>query len=414
MINQNSFNTTPNGTTIVNIDDVINLPTTLLIDQQHTPFIDNIIRLNPNINTFILSAGKYNIINVFQIFTNNIRLLGKTGDAKDVHIFQTQNFDGLDLNASNVVIQDISFHCLFSKKVCATIAMANNTVISGCHFYGAPDYFCIFYAGPSNLIEGESTLNGYTNYNLDTGNIFYNNVIYTSYTGDSVSFSLQYKSQFVGNYIRGGKVAIYMCRTTNVYNNVFSDSTTNGLYVSLPSDNLSIIGNKIYSSSHSGIRISNQMEHGPFTPYNYNILIKHNIIFGSKIYGIELNYLNGISIIDNKLLSGQTMGIYSFNGTNITIKNNKIAYFNYAVYFEKTNNSIIDSNTITSVFPNLGKNSIKIVNDIISINNAISNNIINGQLLYDVIVNGNINNPVTNNIINVYPSLDQEYLYNVT
>lgn len=410
---KNKFNTTPDGTSIVNINDVINLPTTITINPTHTPYIDNIIILNPTKTIFILSKGTYKLVNVFNLSKNGVHIIGQTGNAADVIIQQTSNLDGIDMSGKNIVLQDITIQCTYSQKVCLTVSDATNTVVAGCKFYCAPDFFGIYYAGPHSLREGQTTLDGYNNYVLDTGNVFYNNAVYTSYTGDSVSFSLQYKAQFVGNYIRGGKVAVYMCRTTNVYNNTITDSTSNGIYVSLPSDNLSIIGNKIYNSTYSGIKLSNQLEHGAFPTYSYNILIKHNTIFGSKFYGIEMGFCDNIKILNNKIMHGQSMGIYSYAGKNLIIKNNKIAYFNFAVFLELNSDSIIDSNVITSIFPVLASNSIKIVTNPNCINNTVSNNIFNGQHKSVVLAGTNTFNIDSNNTINILYSINDENLYNV-
>jgi hypothetical protein len=257
----NSFNTTPDGTTVVDVNSVINLPTTLIIDSTTTPYIDNIILLNPTITTFIFKAGNYKLVNILKITKNNIKFVGQTGISTDVQIKQTMNFDGILLQADDIVLQDITIDCTFSTRNCLIVASANNTLVAGCCFYCCNDTFGIYYAGPSTLVQGQPTLDAYFNYTLDIGNIFYNNVVYSNYSGDSISFSLQYNSQFVNNFTRGGKVAIYMCRTCNVYNNTIIDSITNGIYISLPSDNLTFNCNKIYDSTYSGITIKNQQEH---------------------------------------------------------------------------------------------------------------------------------------------------------
>ena len=220
-----------------------------------------------------------------------------------------------------------------------------------------------------------------------------------------MSFSLQYKGQFVGNFVRGGKLALYMCRTTNVYNNTFTDSTTNGIYVSFPSDNISIIGNKIYNTTYSGIVMKNQIEHGTFTPYIYNIIVQLNTIFNSHMYGIELNNANTVIIKNNKIVSGQTMGIYSYNGKNLLMTLNNISYFNYGIYLEQTSNSNIQSNTLNSIFNSNGSNAIKIFNS--SSDTVVSNNIC-GQYTSTLISDGGTNDNISSNNINSYYTLNQE------
>ncbi len=407
-MSQNSFNTTPDGNTIVTINSGLEMAsTTLILDSSTTPNIDNIFVDNPTITTFIFNAGTYNLTDDLKILVDGIQMLGATGYAKDVHIVQqTSGQDGIVIKANDVVLQDMSIHCPFSGTSCLITADCNNSVVSGNYFYGCNDHFAIYYAGPSSLAVGQSTLDGYTNYTLDEGNVFYKNVVYSDYSGDSISFSLQYLSQFVGNFIRGGKVAIYMCRTTNVYNNTIVNSTSNGIYVSLPSDNLSIICNKIYHSTYSSIKISNQVEHGSFTSYNYNIVVQHNKIHDARLYGMELNYCVGITVKNNKLDEGDNMGIYCYSGDYITIQSNKIAYFNFGLWLEATTNSLVDCNTIMSVYPDLGQNGIKLTSD--STSNSVTNNTLYGKYQYDLIADSGSNDTVSGNVTIPYYTLTQE------
>lgn len=406
MLSSNCFNTTPNGTTVISINDVINLPNTMIVDSKNMPYIDNIILLNPNITTFIFEPGNYKLINILKIKKDNIKFVGKTGISVDVQIEQINNFDGIALMANNIVLQNILVKCVHSGKQCLITASANNTVVAGCCFICADDTFGVYYAGPSDLVEGKNTLDGYFSGKLDTGNVFYNNIVYSKYSGDSVAFCLQYNSQFVGNFVRGGKVAIYMCKICNVYKNKLMNSTTNGFYVSLPSDNINIICNKIFKPAYSAIVIKNQLEHGAFESYKYDIAIKHNMIFGSMFYGIEVN--NGIDIIisKNNIIAGESMGIYAYSTNRIQILNNKIAYFTFGVYLEHCEYITVKGNNIMSEFPSIGNTSIKITTD--STNIDVTNNNIQGQYKYDLITNSGINNIVSNNDITPYYTLADE------
>lgn len=411
----NRFNTAADGTTVVDVNTFLNQPTTMLLDPVQIPYIDNIFTQYPTITTFVFKPGTYKITRVLSITKPGIKLLGLTGQAKDVHITQTAAKDGIAIRRNNVILQDISVQCVISKMVCLTVAGCSNTVVAGCHFYGTNDYFDIYYAGPTGLTEGNSTLDAYNNFNLDTGNVFYNNIVYSSWQGDSVSFSLQYNGKFTKNFIRGGKVAVYMCRSSNIYNNIICDSTTNGFYVSLPSDNTLIIGNKISNVTYSAVKVANQMEHGTFTPYDYNILIKHNTLFDSGTFGIELNDSYAIDIVDNDIVSGQTVGVYALRSMNILVKNNSIAYFNYGVYFTNVSGCKILSNKIISIYPKLGTGGIKLENNIYTISNVINNNTFMGQYKYATTILGDASNTASNNTIQPYYTIDDERrVYNVT
>lgn len=402
----NQFNTTPNGTTVVDVSSVISLSTTLVLSATTTPYIDNIIALNPGIKTFIFNPGTYSMINILKIQTDDIQFVGYTGIAKDVQIIQTVNYDGILLQANNIVLQDITITCIFSGRCALIAASANNTLVSGCTFYCTHDTFGIYYAGPSGLAAGQSTLTAYTNYTLDTGNIFYNNIVYSDYSGDSVSYSLQYDGQFVKNFIRGGKVALYMCRNINMYNNTLVDSTSNGIYISFPSDNLTLLNNTISNTTYSSIIMKNQIEHGTFTPYSYNILIRYNTIFGSKFYGIEMNNASDITIIDNNIVAGKVYSIYSYASDTLTISTNKIAYFSTGIFFEDTHNCNVISNNMMSMFPDLGQNGIKLTNT--STGSTIDTNMMQGKYVYDLIADSGTGNTVSSNTVSPYYTMDDE------
>lgn len=412
MTTPNKFNTTPDGTTVIDVNSVLTNSTTLVLSADTTPFIDNIMTLNPTITTFVFQAGAYSMVNAFWITNPGIQLLGMTGNPNDVIITQTGNADGIVINADHTILQSISVICQQSGQVCLTAESANNTVVSNCYFTGASDTFTIYYSGPTTLTQGASTLNGYANYTLDTGNVFYQNVIYTSYSGDSVSFSLQYNGQFVGNVIRGGRLAVYMCRTVNIYNNQITDSNSHGMYVSFPSDNLSIIGNSIYGSTYSAIKMSNQMEHGAFTTYPYNIIIQCNTLFNSGLYGLDLNYADGLQIQNNTLTVGQTMGIYMYSCTNTVMQSNKIAYFNYGFWLEASNNCTVQNNTIMSIYPKNGQIGVNITLNSSSI--TVSGNTIMGPYLAQIIFDQGTTDTVgTNPITTAYTYNNETSVYKV-
>lgn len=408
----NKFNTAPNGNTVVDVTTILNEPTTLILDAKTTPFIDGIISLNPTKTTFVFSPGIYKLNSVLTIRRDNIRFIGLTNNARDAQIIQANNLDGIAIRSNNVLFQNIYLKCNHLGKVCLTGATTNNTVIAGCYFYGASDTFTMFFAGPSGLTEGISTINAYNNYTLDTGNRIYNNVFYSNFSGDSVSFSLQYKSHFACNYVRGGKVAVYMCRTCNIYNNIIADSTSNGIFVSFPSDTLSIVANKIINSYYSGLVCRDQMEHGAFTRYDYNIMIRNNMIFGSRSYGIELNNATNLNINNNKIVSNNTMGVYSYNGAKLNIKYNKIAYFRYGIFLEKNIDTLVNNNNIMSVYPLLGDNGVKITND--SSKTSVSDNTLWGEYKYNLIANSGIDNTIgINPITQLYTIQDERKMYDL-
>ena len=152
--------------------------------------------------------------------------------------------------------------------------------------------------------------------------------------------------------------------------------------------------------------MANQIEQGAFTAYDYNITVRNNTIFNSKIYGIELNYANGVAFYNNSVIYSASMGIYSYQGTNLTIKYNKVAYFTYAVWLEMTTNSLVEHNKIMSIYPALGQNGIKLTST--SSGNTVSCNEMYGQFVYDITADSGSGDTVGVNPNIPYYTLQQE------
>ena len=368
--------------------------------------IDNILIDNPTIDTFIFEPGMYYLTKILKITRPNVNFTGTT-NAKDIHIFQTNvNQDGINVISHFFYMSNISVHVEHPAYVALIVANAHNSIIENCYFYGNPTTFTVYYAGPS-VNAGIDTINAYNNNNLDKSNIFRNNVVYSKWSGDSVSFSLQLNGTFFKNIIRGGKVAVYMCKRTTIRNNVIYDSTSHGVYLSLPSHNVTINKNKIYECANSAIIIKDQVEHGVFVPTPYNINISENFLYDAKFNGIEANNLITATLNNNKLLSSDNNGFYFLNCSDVRIISNTIAYFNVAFWLENTNNCTIDNNSVYSVYPSYGNNVVKFVN---SIDNTVSNSNINGTMATNTFYGGNTvnNNTISNDIYNQYYSYNNE------
>lgn len=369
--------------------------------------IDTIFTTLPGVNTFIFDKGNYYLNDALLINKNNIVFKSAYCTARDVHIFQNNSQkDSIVINNCNgTKLIGISIHNTHVGKIALTLASVNYSLVESCNIYGNSDTFSVYYAGPKNLTAGQSTLSAYTNKELDNINVFRKNVVYAKWSGDSVSFSLQKNSNFTDNIIRGGKVAVYMCSGCAIENNIIYDSTTNGIYLSFPSDNITIANNKIYECQASAIKMANQVEHGPFTPFNYSIKVSDNKIYDAKFYAIELNYAREITIIDNNFVSTDIYGIYCYQCHNIRVTGNTISYFTVGVWFEAGTNIYIYYNKFNSVYPDESNNVVKMVQ---SSNGAINDNLIHGNIKYDIFA---IDNTNTNIDIGTNPIKDY-YTYN--
>jgi len=372
--------------------------------------IDDILTANPKANKFIFLDGNFYITKVLRIDRSMTEFTSLSKDCTKVHIFQKDpTKDGILIrNVVQVLFKYISVHVTFDSKVALTVAGCNLTKVEDNHFYGNQNYFTIYYTGNTDLTPGEDVLNAYSTNDMPYGNVFRHNVVYSSWGSDCIAFCMQRNSLFTKNIIRGGKVAAYMCKNSYITSNVIYDSTSQGIYVSLPSHNLQIKYNKIYECKFSGIKLANQKEHGEFPATPYNMTIRENYIYDSKLYAIELNDAINVNIINNKFIGTDTFGIYCLRSENINIKDNKLSYFQSGVWSEMSKNINILENKFYSVYPDLANNVFKIVN---SSNSVIENNEINGQIKYSLfdISKDSVNTKNNNNIVNTWYKYPEEY-----
>ena len=110
--------------------------------------------------------------------------------------------------------------------------------------------------------------------------------------------------------------------------------------------------------------------------------ISENKIVDPQTSDIEINDGMGIILENNSLISASVYGIYALRSSNLTIRNNRIAYFNVSVWFESVINSLIKGNLIMSVFPNEGSNAVKMSKD--STGNVVQDNTVKGRIKYDI------------------------------
>jgi len=356
------------------------------INVKQNSNIDDIIINNPKTKIFKFREGDYFLNDILLITEKDIKFKG-IGDASKINIYQNNvNKDGLDIEGDNFVMENISIHVPHDDKIAITVAGCNNTIIKKCIIYGNANTFSIFYAGPQ-IHAGEETINAFMENNLDNGNKFLNNIVYSKWSGDAISFSLQSNGEFYNNIVRGGKLAVYMCRNTIVKNNVIYDSTSEGIYISLPSQNVKILNNKIYECESSAIKTADQLEHGIIVfSDNHNISISKNKIRDSGVNCIELNNAKCMTIDNNKITGTNNILLYSLNSREIFFSNNDCAYFKIAIWLEKSYKNIISDNKFYSLYPYQSEYIIQYYS---SKENEMINNTIRGMFQNEELVNGN-------------------------
>ena len=300
----------------------------------------------------ILEKGTYSLGQTLVLEKEGTRIMGATGIAEDVHLIQESNQDGIVIRGKNIALHGISVHVKTGENICLVNQSSHWTDVQNCTFYGSDQYFAVYYVGPEHLLAGQETIVAYQNGALDSNNIFDNNIIYATWTGDSVSFSLQKNGSFRNNLVRGGKVAIYMCKTCQVTNNYVTDSTTNGIFVSLPSVDLMINENFVSRCVQSGISIRKQLEHGDYNDLVNNITLKGNIILDTQFHGMEINDCHQVVVSGNEVKVVKEDGIYLLHSSDAMVNNNVIINARTGIVMDITSGpGQVKNNQIYSIEP---------------------------------------------------------------
>lgn len=371
--------------------------------------IDDLLRWYPSIRKFYFSPGNYYLTRQFDIKTQGIIFESTTKDSKDVHLFQlTPTINGLNIEADNVSLKNISIHCEHDDSICLTVSNASRTSVTGCRFFGSQNNFTIYYAG-KRYLDGNELLNGYLSKNMDSSNIFDNNIVYTQWSGDAVSFSLQYNGTVRNNVVRGGKLAIYCCRDTFVTHNLISDSTSQGIYLSTPTSNVRISNNRIMDSTAAAIKIDKQREHPLLEAESESIDVSNNYLVDSKYFGIEVADTKNFVLSSNKIYWTVDVGIYMLRSSHGVLDKNIIAHYNKGIVFDvETKNILMTSNWLASIYPEEAQHSILLEVD--TSDNVIRENKISGETKSDQIKNLGTNTIVDNTILKYHQHEDEQTL----
>lgn len=289
----------------------------------------------------------------------------------------------------------------------------NYCTVSNCYFYGNSDYFTIIMAGPQ-VQAGQDTLVAFQENKLDTFNRFINNVVYSSWSGDAVSFSLQSKSVFNNNIIRGGKVAIYMCRDSVVTHNTVYDSSSEGFFISLPCIDVIVANNTIRSVEASGIKVSKQLEHGSYDFADYGLRILKNRL-ERCLLGFAINYLHDGYIFENSVVDSGHSCFYLVDCQKVSIEKNEFAGFTTAVNIFFSREVSLVNNKFYSIYPREANMFAILIdtNQSYLIDNIIGGNFTGFHLIRDIYdedseYGEHIENVYNNNILDPFYQHDEE------
>ena len=122
---------------------------------------------------------------------------------------------------------------------------------------GNSDTFAVYLTG-RRVPAGEESVQSVVAEDLGMFNEFSNNVVYSTWGGDSTSLALMGNLRVRNNVMRGGRCALYMLNDTIVTGNHVLDSVSQGFYIALPSSNLYLGFNTVRNATYAGITVAGE------------------------------------------------------------------------------------------------------------------------------------------------------------
>jgi len=226
-----------------------------------------------------LKDGVYELMSTIHIDVPGITIKGESKE--NVRIIQTSDLDVCNVLKDNVTIENITFDARTSHSAFAQAAGVNKSEVKNCIFYGGTGaYFTVFFPG-TNVRGRNRTHIAYDG--LSKGNKFIDNYVICGikeHQIDDVSFSLQSDAEFTGNTIENGMLAVFMTKNTQVKYNTIANSNHDGVFISLPTEDLIFEGNKIKHAAANYLVIGTNGEHGGGNITSRNITIRYNKMIG--------------------------------------------------------------------------------------------------------------------------------------
>ncbi|MDQ1236289.1 competence protein ComGC [Paenibacillus sp. SORGH_AS306] len=270
--------------------------------------------------------GIYDVNTTLQIDLEDTIIRGQSRDGVVLRQTQAPN-DLVVIRADRVHISNLTLDTYtYNAGATLVVADANQVIVQDSLFKGSERIFAVYFAGPS-VAAGQDTLAAVESGTLDDGNQFLRNEVYSHYAGDGLSFSLQKNGLVQHNTLHNAVLAFYMCRNSEVSNNLINDSPGVGIHYSMPAYDNIIRDNEIYRSLGSGIRASANLEHPvPTTALYEGLLIEHNIIKDTRSFGIELDQVGSRTRIQrNTIRQTDFSGIIVLRSYDLRIHNNQLS-----------------------------------------------------------------------------------------
>lgn len=357
--------------------------------------LDNIFSVYSDVACFYLEKGDYTLTKELEIVSDNIKLIGLTDNPDDVKIRQlTNNKNVLHVRANNASIQNISFYASQGDSVCLSQRNSNWINIEDSIFYGNDTAYSVIFSGSQ---QNSNVIDAYKNNEFSLNNIFDNNIVY-SLCGLCISISFQNYISVRDNLFRGGKLEQFLNRSSIFTHNIFHNSSSHGIFISLPSNDITINNNFIKNTTEASIKVNLSNDYLSEKDTITGIVIENNLIVDCKYIGIEVVNSNNINIGNNILKWIGEFGVFFLSTVNSSISANNIIQSRRGIHIDNScDNNLLLGNNIHSIYTSISEHAIAL--EATTLNNTISNNNIYGEYSSVAIKNISDSNTESNNTI---------------
>lgn len=364
-----------------------------IINKVMMPILDNLLLAYPDSKNFFLEPGIYNISQSLNLDRDGVRIIGLTRNPDDVQIIQlSQELNAINISADNVRLEYITINGSSSSGICVYQTNCNWTNINTCRIYGNAVNHAVYFGGP-NVPSDKTQIELYNNDILNNNSMFENNIVYIMQGGNAVTINMQNNFSMRGNIIRGGPISAYLLKNSLILDNYVADSGKQGISINLPVIRLSIENNTIYHSTAASIKLAVPSDILSEINNTESLIITNNVSLNSQYIGFEINNAANITIHNNKIAYTQGFAMYLLNATNINISNNLLMQFTRGIVLDtQSQNNLINSNNLYSLYPSLSNHAI------ILENNTTSNTVSNSNI-YGKYISIDINDLGQNNVI---------------
>ncbi len=303
-------------------------------------------------NIFV-NNGIYQLDQEIIVSTDGTKIVGESADG--VQIIQTDpEKDLLVIRADNVTIETITLDTQTNNAQAALVEGGGSGIlIKNNIIKGGNKIFALFFAGPPVSSKGanigqeekDETMdvyleNGESQFDFSTDNEIVGNYISSEFLGDGISFSVQKNGLFHENIIEGAMISVYLCKDTVVKNNTITNSLQHGIFLTLPSENVTLYSNTISAPRYNGIHVQPQyQEHGYINEgiITSGIEIKKNIIkanlFGINVEGHDVEHqtwgdVRGVGVSENEITQFDFIGVRLVDVKKVDVVNNVINFEN--------------------------------------------------------------------------------------